>query len=670
MKHHIYTFLATAALLFIAGIFSGVKGQYCVSGDCNPNTYMNSSAPNTIEYDNMVSVFHSSMAKEYDGKIKVWGQGMAYNGNGQTNNITAMQEINSTNYPGLTGTVLKFAGGSNQNNQQFLVLTTTGLFAWSGATGTVIATGIKNTTTFGAVAIGTYGVNGGATKADGLPNEVNPTDVKMMFATRAGLAIVTCSGQAWVLAQNSNAYGDGASNSTTNHALWHRVSTAANTPLNDVVAVRGAYNVFMALTANGNIYTWGTGTRTNNGSGTSDRNYATLINKPTGVTPKMIGMTYSTGGSTYYLLGTDKKLYSMGANNQRQLGDGTTNDSNAWIQVTATNTISGTTYTMGNVVWISPQEHDGNGSYAAINIIDEDGKLWAWGSNNNGMIAGNTAGTGNIDPMYMPGRITGAYNAAKLNLSDKLIAVEQGGHTTLTIKQCNIKFGYVGHKINGSMANNQASGTEPEYNYSDTAVLSICGAVSAPSVQDLKICEGTTANLANAEPSSLPTGATDINWWTDAAGTIPVSNPASVAPGTYYATYEGLTVKCPTPITVSYYTAGDAGYNSCACYNSAYTPGTGSDTKVGITLLKRANTASANWPMARKSGHIALESNSRGFVVTRLTTVQIQGQTSPTVIPASITNPQEGMMVYDTNVKCLKIYDGTSWSCFNTPACP
>ncbi|MGC4128490.1 MAG: hypothetical protein QM564_02790 [Bergeyella sp.] len=98
----------------------------------------------------------------------------------------------------------------------------------------------------------------------------------------------------------------------------------------------------------------------------------------------------------------------------------------------------------------------------------------------------------------------------------------------------------------------------------------------------------------------------------------------------------------------------------CACYNDP-AAGTGPDTKVGITLLKRAGADAPNeWPMVRKSGHIALESNTKGFVVTRMTTTQIN----------AISAPQEGMMVYDTVDNCLKIYDGTSWSCYNEPACP
>lgn len=99
----------------------------------------------------------------------------------------------------------------------------------------------------------------------------------------------------------------------------------------------------------------------------------------------------------------------------------------------------------------------------------------------------------------------------------------------------------------------------------------------------------------------------------------------------------------------------------CICFNPANTTGTAQDTKMGITLLQRAGAAAAgNWPMARKGGHIALESNTKGFVVTRVSTAGLAG----------ITAPQEGMMVYDTTAKCLKIYADGAWSCFSTATCP
>lgn len=129
----------------------------------------------------------------------------------------------------------------------------------------------------------------------------------------------------------------------------------------------------------------------------------------------------------------------------------------------------------------------------------------------------------------------------------------------------------------------------------------------------------------------------------------------------------------PTVVSPIGQTVGDsqnAAVNSCVCYNDANSTGTAVPSKHGITLLQRAGVDNGNWPMNRSSAHTVLESNTKGFVITRMSTVEIQGQTTPSVIPAKITNPQEGMMVYDTTQKCLKLYDGANWSCFTTPTCP
>lgn len=97
------------------------------------------------------------------------------------------------------------------------------------------------------------------------------------------------------------------------------------------------------------------------------------------------------------------------------------------------------------------------------------------------------------------------------------------------------------------------------------------------------------------------------------------------------------------------------------CYRLANTTGTGAETKIGITLLEGAGINNQrNWPMVRKSGFIALESNTKGFVVSRLSTVDL----------VNISQPQEGMMVYDTTANCLKIFSDGEWKCFNSPACP
>ncbi|SHM16487.1 hypothetical protein SAMN05444360_108189 [Chryseobacterium carnipullorum] len=69
-------------------------------------------------------------------------------------------------------------------------------------------------------------------------------------------------------------------------------------------------------------------------------------------------------------------------------------------------------------------------------------------------------------------------------------------------------------------------------------------------------------------------------------------------------------------------------------------------TKIGITI----QTKQSGWPENLPNGAVALESKTRGFVVTR-------SQSS------LVANPVEGMLMYDIVDKCMKLYNGTSWHC-------
>ena len=111
------------------------------------------------------------------------------------------------------------------------------------------------------------------------------------------------------------------------------------------------------------------------------------------------------------------------------------------------------------------------------------------------------------------------------------------------------------------------------------------------------------------------------------------------------------------------------------CYETPKDLTTSVPVNHGITVLKRAGThtgiTTANdWPMVRNSAYTALESKTKGFVITR--------NASP---ETTIANPVVGMMVFDTDAPgvngatgCLKIYTGSGasegWKCFNTQGCP
>lgn len=184
-------------------------------------------------------------------------------------------------------------------------------------------------------------------------------------------------------------------------------------------------------------------------------------------------------------------------------------------------------------------------------------------------------------------------------------------------------------------------------------------------------CTGNTFTVTvTVNPVNL-TGNTNI---TSIGGTSQLN--ATPSGGTYLSTNTavatvsstGLVTAVATGTTVIRYTAPNGCVETLTinvgsiCYNPATSPGVGgTDSKMGITTLKRAGDES-NWPMVRKGAYLVLEAKTRGFVLPRMTTAQISA------IPAA--NLVEGMVVYNTSVQCLNVYDGTSWKCFRTQTCP
>lgn len=74
----------------------------------------------------------------------------------------------------------------------------------------------------------------------------------------------------------------------------------------------------------------------------------------------------------------------------------------------------------------------------------------------------------------------------------------------------------------------------------------------------------------------------------------------------------------------------------------------GSESKVGISTYL---STQEGWPSFVTNGFIALESNTKGFVISR---VQNAGL---------ITDAREGMLIYDIDANCVKLHNGTDWNC-------
>lgn len=478
------TFMALAVFISIpkAKAQCGyAAGLGCSNTNYNNFGYNSYNDPTTIEYDNYVSGYHQTVARTFSGDFKIWGHHIAANG---VSHVLSPQDLNATNYPGLTGTILKASIGSyGFSNQQTIILTTTGLFAM-GMEGIVLHKNIKNNKPLSKLTIG-----GNPT---GLPSSVAPTDVKMLFVTTGTIAITTCLGDVWVLSQTSEMRGSGSGG---NAETWYRVKTnESGVPkyLTEVVAVRGCFRALIALKSDGTIWTWGTHTYLGNGSNGAKLKVATQMTAPKTGSIKMIGATSDENYSSLFILYESGDLFSLGMNAKRQLGDWTTTERKTWVQPRY-NSSSGPV--MNNIRWISPMEHDRK--YPVINVINYDMQLYNWGSEQ-----GHFLGRGNKSQTAVnPGIPLG------ITPTDQVISVETGGHTTMFTEKCRKNYGYVGHRVYGSMGDGTSDNEyESEITY-NTAYVPICGAMGTPQIGVWIINPGgDVCSAANILLDPSPTG--------------------------------------------------------------------------------------------------------------------------------------------------------------------
>lgn len=468
MKQNLFfSWLATLGLL--AGTAPAAHAQ------CDP----------TVQYDQIVSCYHSTVARQPDGSFRIWGTDANASGGAD---LLSPATIDATNYSTaqgaittLTGTPLLVGRGSKATNgSQSALLTTTGLWTW-GRVGIVFDATLTPSAN-SLAAFQKLTING---KADGLPPGVSPSDVKMMFVTPGVLALLvnnaTNNGTVWVLPSvTSTVTGaaaqidavSGQAGATANTTTWYQVKTAAagNPALTGVVAVRGAAApVLLAQTATGQLYTWGSTTYLGDGTGSGTLNAATLMTLPAGLGGiAQIGMTRNKAAniSSYYVRGTDGKLYSLGGNNNRQLGDFTNTLRTTWVRVQKPGSTSTTPVLFNDCTSFSPQEHDTENSN--VNAIDASGNLISFGENSFSQIGASTNSTS--DPVYPTGFTANV---------DKALYVETGGHTSIYVKEGTDRYCYVGHRISGSMGDGSSTNTTvTSYDCTTTALASICSASS------------------------------------------------------------------------------------------------------------------------------------------------------------------------------------------------
>ena len=165
------------------------------------------------------------------------------------------------------------------------------------------------------------------------------------------------------------------------------------------------------------------------------------------------------------------------------------------------------------------------------------------------------------------------------------------------------------------------------------------------------ICPTTTVNLTTIPASTGPIG-TELVWYDNKSHTGTPVNPTTVGAGTYWPFFYDDVNDCYSPVGSPVV----IGIDPCYCVKPA-TGGTPDGfTKTGISTHENQI---AGWPENVPNGFITMDSKTKGFVITR---VEHVSQT-PDLTNDAIKDPKEGMLVYDRQDDCVKLFNGTIWKC-------
>ena len=138
-----------------------------------------------------------------------------------------------------------------------------------------------------------------------------------------------------------------------------------------VTALTSSWEGSGALLSNGTYYDWGYNAAGQLGDGrTADSDVPVRVTLPAAVTQVSQGGSGAANGQTVAIL-ADGSVWAWGDGTKGQLGDGRTADSDLPVRV---RTPAGVAFTKVN--------SGGYSSYA----IDDEGRLWAWGGNQNGQL--------------------------------------------------------------------------------------------------------------------------------------------------------------------------------------------------------------------------------------------------------------------------------------------
>ena len=222
-------------------------------------------------------------------------------------------------------------------------------------------------------------------------------------------------------------------------------SNQANALVTKVIYISAGSYHSIAVNSNGDLYSWGWNGQGQLGNGTNTDSNVPLPVRAAG-TP-MAGkkiVHVSTGGNFYkgssLALSSEGKVYSWGANDQGQLGNGTATNSNLPVEVKTEGTPMAGKKIVQTAIGVTHSM-----------ALDSEGKVYSWGENVNGLL-----GTGDAIPTLSPVlvRTGGTPMAGK-----KIVQISAGGaHSMALDSEGNIyAWGWGGEGQLGNGENNNSN---------------------------------------------------------------------------------------------------------------------------------------------------------------------------------------------------------------------
>ncbi|MDG4946922.1 alpha-amylase family glycosyl hydrolase [Weeksellaceae bacterium KMM 9713] len=185
-----------------------------------------------------------------------------------------------------------------------------------------------------------------------------------------------------------------------------------------------------------------------------------------------------------------------------------------------------------------------------------------------------------------------------------------------------------------------------------------------PTVISTDYCQYSLSNSYDILIGEWNQGGTTLGSVADNSGNVNLELIAINGEATAQTTLEGF-----IPITgenLITWKASDTSGNETIYHQSitiergaCYKPGISGESISSNVLISTLNRSDDNSVTTKQNGILVLESKERGMVLSRIP------------IGESISNiqtPIEGMIVFDENDSCIKLYDGSAWACIQQKA--